>query len=268
MTVTTQSPDAPLLIFKNTALWAFFGDILDDPSAELLQLSAEIGCPAPLSIVETPFGTIFLGLDSVYLVRPDALTPEDIGFAIAPSIKQIPVARRAFSCAVYHRGFYKLAITPSGGTANTIQWWLDLRRNPTTTHAWWGPHTTPPVVAFASARQDPTEIDRALQLQSKGNVAAMDQPQVLTDLIDDTTGTTTQAVQSKIKLATLDDGAPFGRKVWKRLRAIARADQTTVIGVSVSADNGAQTMADSLAIEAMGGQIWDVTWDVTWSGGV
>ena len=129
-------------------------------------------------------------------------------------------------------------------------------------------YTTPPVVAFASARQDPTEIDRALQLQSKGNVAAMDQPQVLTDLIDDTTGTTTQAVQSKIKLATLDDGAPFGRKVWKRLRAIARADQTTVIGVSVSADNGAQTMADSLAIEAMGGQIWDVTWDVTWSGGV
>ena len=272
LTVTTQSPDSPLLIFKNTNLWAFFGDILDDPSAALIQLSAEIGCPAPNTIVETPIGTVFLGLDSVYLVRPDQLIPFDLGFPIAPAIRAIPVALRPSCAAVYHRGFYKLAIPTFNGTGNTTQWWLDLRRaadrSLSRDPAWWGPHSTPSVVLFSNARQDTAELDRAMQLQTKGNIGLLDQSGVYTDLVDDVTGTTTQPVRSKLRTSTLDSGAPFDRKTWKRLRAIARTDTNTTISVNVSLEDGSPVMAETLVYSGTTTSVWDTPWDVPWSSGV
>src|SRR5207253_861661 len=114
--------------------------------------------------------------------------------------------------ALARRGFYKLAITPSGGTANTQQWWLDLRRGLGSRPSWWGPHTTTPLVAMANARQDTAEVDRALQLQSKGTIAAIDQTNVFTDLVDDAFGTTATPIVSKLTTSRLDAGAPFDRK--------------------------------------------------------
>src|SRR5438128_1047065 len=263
MTVTTQSPDAPLLIFKNTALWAFFGDILDDPAAELLQLSAEIGCPAPFSVVETPVGTIFQGLESIYLVRPDQLIPVDIGYPLAPVMRQIPVARRAFSCGLYHRGFYKLTITPSGGTSNTQQWWPDLRRGLGSTPACGGPHTTTPVSAFAHGQQDTVEVDRAYQLQSKGTIAAIDQTNVFSDLVDDVLGTKTTPIVLKLTTSRLDAGAPFDRKRLTRTRAIVRAGGQTMVGVSAMLDSGVAVGAPPFAIPTTVGA-WDGTWDGAW----
>ena len=124
----SMQPSAPLAIFTPVSTWLWQGDLSsDDPSASLSQISAEIGCPSDRTIVATTVGVIFCGKRSVYLLSPAAMEPRDIGWPIESAIRNIPPEDRELSWAVFHRGFYKLAISQAGETIPLHQWWLDLR---------------------------------------------------------------------------------------------------------------------------------------------
>lgn len=276
-TETLDQPTAPMLIFKNNSTWAFFGDIVNDPNATLVNLSNRIGCVSHRTITATTVGTIFLAHDSVYLVRPDTLIPVDIGWPIAPKIKEIPRGRRVDACAFFHRGFYKLAVSPAGTVQNTQHWWLDLRTGLGTTPSWWGPHTAPPYTCFASATRTAAEDDRGYAVQSNRlpgaagivSVTFQDQPNTYTELAYASDGTATAApVVAVLTTKALDAQQPFQRKVFTRIRINGRTNaDTTNVGVALVTNGGLVTTVPPLTVAGSTGSLWNTSpWNTTpWS---
>lgn len=254
----TESPTSPLAIFTRASTYLLFGDILDDPSAELIVASERIGCISHHTIVPTPLGLIFCGNESVYLLRPDGSRPIDIGMAINRAIREIPEAARVKACATYHKGFYKLAVTPVGGQDNTIQWWLDLRDG-VDTISWWGPHNIVAYNAMTIATRDSAEVDRgfaSLQVTGDAEIMLIDQDNAFVD-----TGGTT--VKSILQTPALDFQQPFQRKIFTRLRVNGRAPAMETLSVVATTDEGISVSADPLVIEGTTGGVWGTAiWDV------
>jgi len=228
-------PTAPLAIFTAISTWMWQGDLsYDDPNASLAQLSGEIGCPGDRTIVPTLAGVIFCGKRSVYLITPSSSEPKDIGWPIENAIRAIPANFRASSWAIFHRGFYKLAITPPGAIFPTQQWWLDLRRGLGDPPAWWGPHTTPAYSASTRWQNHPNEDDRQWAALGAGTILLLDQTG---SYVED--GVPPVPIVSYARTAYLDDGTPLVPKLAKRLRMVARVDANTSVAVTVSGDEAA-----------------------------
>jgi hypothetical protein len=278
LTSTNRSPTSPLGIFTATSTWLYFGDPLDDPSSTLVQVSDEIGCPGDRTIVATPFGIVFCGKRSVYLLTPQQAEPKDIGWPIEPAIRRQPVAMRQRAWAIYHRGFYKLALVPAGGVKPTEQWWLDLRRGIGDPPNWWGPNTTPGYSAATRATNHPAEEDRAWAAQ-EGPVAffvLLDQPDHYLDPVAARTGAQWNVsawnvsqwateillpIVSRLTTAQLDGDAPLTPKIAKRARIVARIMDTTSLGITLSADFG-YGAAGTFALPIPSGSLWDASdWD-------
>ncbi len=123
-------------------------------------LATKIGCNAPRTMVWTPKGTLWLGVDrQVYLLPFGEVTPRPIGDKIRSSIgdvdgiEVIPAAQIQNACAVYHDGFYKLSFAASGGGTNTKQFWLDMERLQQDDNGygpWYGPMTGQSISVFAN----------------------------------------------------------------------------------------------------------------------
>lgn len=282
---------SPLLIFKNAEVHAWFGDLIDDPAATLVQISDVIGCVAPQTIVAASHEGIFwLGADSVYFLGNGFDEPIDVGLPIRPAIRAIPKSRLPFACAVYHRGFYKLAITPPTGQTNTQQWWLDLGPvgsgpDVLKNARWWGPHACTPVSSMTVALLDPAERERLYV----GRECSVDEtPPVVIVCTADQAGVYTDTaslgavnpVVSILRTGGLVEDDPFGWKSWAMARIVTLPDRNTPVTVSTFADGGSQTTwptmnqneeldgglpADVVLTES-GTGIWDVSlWDVaTW----
>lgn len=276
-TETVEQPTSPMLIFKNNSTWAFFGDIVNDPNATLVNLSNRIGCVSHRTIAATTVGTIFLAHDSIYLVRPDTLIPVDIGWPIAPKIKEIPRLRRGNACAMFHRGFYKLAVSPAGTTRNIQHWWLDLRTGLSSTPSWWGPQTAPPYTCFTTATRTAAEDDRGYGLQSDLfapggtlNISFLDQYKTYTELDyarNSSGGPVTIVAQLTTK--SLDAQQPFQRKIFTRTRVNGRTDSTsTNVGVGIITNGGMVSAVPNIEITGSVGSLWNsVAWNVaTWTG--
>jgi hypothetical protein len=249
-----MQPAAPLAIFTPMQTWLCSGDMLNDPSASLVQMSGEVGCPSDRTIVATPVGVIFGGKRSVYLLSPAAAEPRDIGWPIESAIRAIPSAARARSWAVFHRGFYKLAITSPGGIDPTVQWWLDLRRGLGDPPAWWGPHTVPAYTASTRAPNHPQEDDRqwaALGSTVPAQVLLLDQADTY---IED--GNPPVPIVSRARTASLDAGAPLVPKLAKRVRVVARVSSPTAIVATVMGDH-ATSATGILPLTASGGGVWN-----------
>lgn len=265
-TVTTSSKfaTAPMTVFKAGSTWLWQGDIVGDPNADLFQVSGHIGCAAAATIAYTKVGVVFAHDDSVYLLHPDFEEPQEIGQAIAPALKAVPPARRAWMAATYHRDFYKLAITPAGGSGNTQEWWLDLRRGLGSVPSWWGPHTVPPRACYTVGPRDPQEYERGFAgLEGAADTVLHDQA----TYFDRIPGGGTQLVVSTLKTALLQGDDPFQYKNAERVRAIARASADTTLTIGVVADQGPATIA-TVPLKGAGGTVWGVgVWGVaTWGG--
>ncbi len=225
-------PTAPLAIFTAVSTWMWQGDLSwNDPTAQLAQVSAEIGCPSDRTIVATTVGVIFCGKRSVYLMQPSTQEPRDIGWPIENAIRSIPADARGVSWAVFHRGFYKLAITPAGAAFPSEQWWLDLRHGLGDPPAWWGPHTTPAYSASVREQNHPDEDDRQWAALGAGQILLLDQAGMY---VED--GNPPVPVVSRAVTAYLDDGTPLVPKLAKRARVIARVGADTSVTVTVSGD--------------------------------
>jgi hypothetical protein len=278
LTSTNRSPTSPLGIFTATSTWLFFGDPLDDPSSSLVQVSDEIGCPGDRTVVATPLGIVFCGKRSVYLLSPQQAEPKDVGWPIEPAIRAQPVALRDRAWAIYHRGFYKLALVPAGATQPTEQWWLDLRRGLGDPPSWWGPHTTPGYSAAARATNHPAEEDRAWAAQesSVAFFVLLDQADRYMDPIGPRTGgqwnvsdwntahwatETAVPIVSRLTTAQLDGNAPLTPKLAKRARLVARVLDSTSLGITLHADFG-YGAAGTLLVPIPRGDLWDASdWD-------
>lgn len=257
-----DDPQSPLAIFTLTRTFLLFGDILDDPSARLVEVSSRIGCIGADATAQTPYGLFFIGLESVYRIPPGGGVPEDVGWPIAPAIKEIPSGLRAIAQCFFHKGFLKLAITPSGSTTNTTEYWLDLRNGGVgQVPSWWGPHTGVAPTAIATALAHSSEFDRAWAAlpSATGRVVLLHQLSSYQD-----NGTT---LVSTLITGALDHSAPFDAKVYQLVRVIGKAATATSLSVSLETDGG-QTwgMDTSLQFQGAAGGVWDTAlWDVdTW----
>src|SRR5262249_33462406 len=123
-------PRSPLVVFTSTKTFLYSGDPFDpeDPSSAQIQLSERIGCTSHDTIVPTPQGIVFMGMDSIYLLGSDGGPPQDVGWPIADQIRSIAAGNRPGCCAIYHKYFYKLAIPIPAGGPTVVQWRLDLRQ--------------------------------------------------------------------------------------------------------------------------------------------
>jgi len=276
---TNRSPTSPLGIFTATSTWLYFGDPLDDPQSELVQVSGEIGCPGDRTIVATPVGVLFCGKRSVYLLTPQQAEPRDVGWPIEPAVRAQPVPFRTRAWAIFHRGFYKLALVPAGGSDPSEEWWLDLRRGLTDPPQWWGPHTTPAYTAAARATDHPDEEDRAWAAQDGSSTffVLLDQADEYMDPIGPRSGgqwnvaqwntgqwatEVSAAIVSRLRTALLDAQQPLTPKLAKRARIIAQTIDTTSLGIVVHSDYG-YAASGTLVFPTPLGDAWDTTdWNV------
>ena len=241
MTTEDADPRSPLAYYTLSRTFLFYGDILDDPGAADLQASSQAGCISHETSVETPWGLFVCGLRSVYLIPLGGGAPVDVGWPIRPSIQAIPPAGRPRCTARYHRGFYKLAIVPPGGTTATIQWWLDLRRGLGQIPSWWGPHRRVAVSAWTVADADPAESDRLIHaVEGTGTIELAHQLNSYSE------NAGASPIISSLTTGELDNGRPFDRKVWTRARATGFPGADTALSVNLSLDGGTTAPFDAM----------------------
>lgn len=257
-TSDNQTPQAPMAIFTRTRTFLYFGDIIGDASAQLQQVSGRIGCASQRGIAATPYGLVWPGLESVYLMPPGGGSPVDVGWPIAPLIKQIDHSRLGFTVAIFHRGFVKLAFSSPGSTYNDQIWWLDLRQgNVGQLPRWFGPHTGGKPSAYTVGELDPDAEDRLfLAIEGTGTVRWDDVPGAAYDGLfefDD------PPIQALLESGELDDNQPFDKKLWSRVRVTAQGEHDTSLQASLEDEDGKVT---SLAPMAVLGNTEGARWDL------
>jgi hypothetical protein len=255
--VTSEyDPTAPLLFFTRSKTFIVSGDPFDpNGAATLVEVSSRVGCIGHDSIVATPVGTIWCGLDSIYLMPPGGGYPQDIGWPIANQIRQIPVAQRQQIVATFHRQFYKLAIPEPGGTTNTAQWWLDLRGGASAingTPSWWGPMTGFSVTALTADPASGAEIDRcygaipSTQAPPRVWVLRLHQLGTYTDALPDFPFT--MPIRSRLQSGRFDADQPFIVKICTRIRLISQTGGLTQLHVFLATDGGVTWPIDPILL--------------------
>lgn len=271
-----DDPRAPIIICTLSETYLHYGDILDDPNAAFLKVAGNVGCIEKETMCETPQGTFWVGLESVYCMPPMGGRPIDVGWPIRPAIVAIPQEGRANCRAIYHKGFLKLAIAIPGQTKCIQQWWLDLRHGLGRIPSWWGPSPRIPVAAWTTGQQDPTEpdrgyvaydvdetLDRASWGLAEWNIAEwiaggggaieyLHQSNTYSEL-----GTASKIV-STVVTGDLDDGLPFDRKNFTRVRVTAFPGSATSLAVDLSVDGGFAGAFDSMPLPGAAGDQWNV----------
>jgi hypothetical protein len=128
-----QGQNAMVLLAGNHGMYLFAGTNLsiNFSNYTIQSIAGAVGCNAPKTMVWTPLGTCYMGIDlQVYLLPFDSIVPIPIGENIRSQIDGYTGIENQTSSnisnarAVYHDGFYKLSITT--GTFNDEQWWLDV----------------------------------------------------------------------------------------------------------------------------------------------
>jgi hypothetical protein len=159
--------ESAVLLAGSNGMYLFKGSDLRTPATTgnytIYPLATSIGCNAPRTMVWTPRGTVYMGIDKqVYLLQFNTSTPVPIGQKITSliylsgidGIEDTPAGQIHLACAVYHDGFYKLSLAPESGTTNSIQWWLDIDKMATDENGlvgpWFGPMTGETFSCFAA----------------------------------------------------------------------------------------------------------------------
>jgi hypothetical protein len=256
--VTSEfDPTAPLLFFTLSKTLIVEGDPFDpNGSAEIIEVSSRVGCVGHDSIVATPVGTIWCGLDSVYLMPPGGGYPQDIGWPIADQIRAIPVAERASIVATFHRQFYKLAIPEPGGAGNTNVWWLDLRGGGVgSTPSWWGPMTGMTLQALTADPASTSEIDRCYGAVPPNDptlnsdqtyVLRLHQLNTYTDFLPDYPYPV--PIRSRLQSGRFDADMPFNVKIGTRIRLISQVAGLTQLHVLLVTDGGISWPIDPIKL--------------------
>jgi hypothetical protein len=141
---STQGILEALLVFKGAAqsTWQITGDAALN-TLEMQELSNNIGCWAPRSVVATPEGVKFQGTDGMYVVNllgvisPLLNNQNNINPDLQTPFIEATKALASRSAASYNQGVYRICVpTISQGNESVADYWFDehMRR-------WNGPHT-------------------------------------------------------------------------------------------------------------------------------
>ena len=154
VTSSSAGAETKVLLAGANGMYLFAATDLRWPSTTgdytIYQLAIPVGCNAPRTMVWTPYGTIWLGIDrQVYMLPFGSVTPVPIGNKITSvissgllnlsGIETIPTAQIANASAVYNDGYYILSVAGAGASNNTVQWWLDVKRLQQDDTQFWGP---------------------------------------------------------------------------------------------------------------------------------
>lgn len=138
---TSSGVVAALIAFKQFQIWQITGDAAISGSLGQNYLSLTVGCDAPRSIVQTPIGTIFAGVDGAScvsalgqvlpLTKDQSKPIQDIQ---APFQNVVTPSR---SAAGFSGSIYRICMdTVIAGVPVTNDYWFDI-----TVRRWCGPHT-------------------------------------------------------------------------------------------------------------------------------
>jgi hypothetical protein len=133
------------------------GDIFGD--LQINNLSDRAGCVSAETIVNTDWGTMWVGVDDVWMM-PYGSVPIPIGRHIKPILQAQPENMRFRIHAVLFNGFYRVALFSDGQGPSISdplgeQWWLDLRDGPPkdwTEARWFGPQIFKSAYKLANTR--------------------------------------------------------------------------------------------------------------------
>jgi len=144
-----------ILLAGSNGMYLFSATDLRWPSTtgdyQIQQLALPVGCNAPRTMVWTPYGTIWLGIDKqLYGLPFGSVTPIMLGTKITSvlnsgllnisGIEAVPITQTANACAAYSsNGYYILSIAGSNQSVKNTQWWLDIRRLSQDGDGNWGP---------------------------------------------------------------------------------------------------------------------------------
>jgi len=132
--------EGKVLVAGANGMYLFSGTDMDVSSGNytIHPLAMKIGCNAPRTMVWTPKGSIYLGIDrQIYLLPFDSIQPISIGNKISsrqitgsfrnPGIEVLTSGNMPLASAVYHDGYYILSFAKFG-IFNNVQWFLDIGR--------------------------------------------------------------------------------------------------------------------------------------------
>ena len=234
---TDLDPTAPLLFFTQTRTFLCQDDPFDpNGSAVLLEIASRVGCVAHDTIVTTPLGTIFAGIDSIYLIPPGGGYPQDIGWPIASEIRQLDPGTRSEMNAIFHKQFYKIALPPGFG-----EWWLDLRQGLGSVPQWWGPMLTQNIqpCCHTAELNSQNEIDRGYAAYNGTDIVVLlHQLGIYTDYDPSVPTMNLRGISSVIKSGRFDAEQPFVAKVFTRLRLICETAGESSMQVLFETDGG------------------------------
>lgn len=94
----------------------------DESNQFAASLNFDVGTTAQRSVVETPYGLVFLGTDGVVYVLRGAEKPQPIGRAIQPILRGLAGESMRRAVGYFDKGFYKLIVPdiPAGNTEDMI----------------------------------------------------------------------------------------------------------------------------------------------------
>lgn len=135
-----------LLFFTDNTTWVLAGsDFVTLDDVVLHEVAGDIGTSSPKSVVRTPKGVIFFGRqqgrNNIFIVLGEGLGARivPVGDAIRQELAKIPASALDDVVAVYHDGYYRLSVRPSGKISNTREWWLKMDGIRQENIAWYGP---------------------------------------------------------------------------------------------------------------------------------
>lgn len=138
---TSSGVTAALVVFKGSSIWQITGDPATSNLA-LNYVSLTTGCVSPRSVVQVPFGIVFIGIDAPYVLNflgtLSALshTPGADGVADVQVPFQNATTPSRISASFSGNIFRVCVATIIQGVQQTNDYWYDIRRK-----RWNGPHT-------------------------------------------------------------------------------------------------------------------------------
>ena len=134
---------ASLIVFKSLQIWQILGDAAVTGSLSLNFLALNIGCIAPRTIVQTPIGTIFAGIDGPYYISAlGQVLPltKDANKSVQDLQRPFQfISNPGRAAAAFTGSIYRICLDSAiNGVSATSDYWFDadVRR-------WNGPHTFP-----------------------------------------------------------------------------------------------------------------------------
>lgn len=132
------------------------------------KVNYKVGCASRETLSVTPFGLIWASDEDVWCL-PTGASPVPIGTKLRPLLKGCPADLQPRWFAVFHEGFYKLAVAKSTVTNTLVSspvaeteyefWWLDLRQGIPENAAsarWFGPMNYDAICTGSSPQFGPT----------------------------------------------------------------------------------------------------------------